>query len=130
MKNHLPKFVNYVAGTVLFVAHIVPFFAPEWFFEKLYQIEFTSPQSKTVLRTLSGVLAAIGLLWICVTATTTNQRQVLKATLVLTFSFVVGRVFGLLADGFEQTLTYYELGFESLALLITLWVYKSTTPRR
>lgn len=125
MTNQFPKIINYAAGIVLFAAHIVPFFAPEWFFGNLYQIEFTSPQSRTVLRTLSGVLAAIGLLWIYLAATVPNQRGLLKATLVLTFSFVIGRVFGLLADGMEQTLTYYELGFESLSFFITLWVYRS-----
>lgn len=119
MKN-LPKLVNLLAGVVLFTANIIPFANPELIYQKAYQIEFTSPQSYTVIRTLSVVLAVMGFLWIWIAIKTTQQIPLLKATFVLVSAFILGRVVGLLVDGFDQYLTYYELGFEFLSWLVVL----------
>lgn len=126
MKN-LPKLINLLAGIVLFTTNIVPFANPELIFQQTYQIEFTTPQSYTVLRTLSIVLAVIGFLWIWIAIRTTRQIQLLKATFVLVSAFVLGRVVGLLVDGWDQYLTYYELGFEFLSWLIILVVLQKNT---
>lgn len=126
MKN-LPKLINLLAGIVLFTTNIVPFANPELIFHQTYQIEFTTPQSYTVLRTLSIVLAVIGFLWIWIAIRTTRQIQLLKATFVLVSAFVLGRVVGLLVDGWDQYLTYYELGFEFLSWLIILVVLQKNT---
>ena len=40
--------------------------------------------------------------------------------------FVVSRIGGLLLDGFNQHFTYIELGFEAIALLIIIVVYRKT----
>ena len=93
MKN-LPKLINLLAGIVLFTTNIVPFANPELIFQQTYQIEFTTPQSYTVLRTLSIVLAVIGFLWIWIAIRTTRQIQLLKATFVLVSAFVLGRIVG------------------------------------
>jgi hypothetical protein len=121
MKN-LPKLINLLAGVVLFTANIIPLASPELIYHQAYQIEFTTPQSYTVLRTLSIVLAVMGFLWIWIAIKTTHQIQLLKATFVLVSAFVLGRVVGLLVDGFDQYLTYYELGFEFLSWLVVLVV--------
>lgn len=121
MKN-LPKLINLLAGVVLFTANIIPFASPELIYHQAYQIEFTTPQSYTVLRTLSIVLAVMGFLWIWIAIKTTHQIQLLKVTFVLVSAFVLGRVVGLLVDGFDQYLTYYELGFEFLSWLVVLVV--------
>jgi hypothetical protein len=71
---------------------------------------------------LSIVLAVMGFLWIWITIKTTHQIQLLKATFVLVSAFVLGRVVGLLVDGFDQYLSYYELGFEFLSWLVVLVV--------
>ena len=75
-----------------------------------------------MLRTLSIVLAVMGLLWIWIALRTTQHIQLLKATFVLISAFVLGRVVGLLVDGRDQYLTYYELGFEFLCWLVVLAV--------
>ncbi|MBT4825833.1 MAG: hypothetical protein HON74_03845 [Flavobacteriaceae bacterium] len=85
MKN-LPKLINLLAGVVLFTANI----SPELIYHQAYQIEFTTPQSYTVLRTLSIVLAVMGFLWIWIAIKTTHQIQLLKATFVLVSAFVLG----------------------------------------
>ena len=121
MKN-LPKLINLLAGVVLFTANIIPFASPELIYHQAYQIEFTTPQSYTVLRTLSIVLAVMGFLWIWIAIKTTHQIQLLKATFVLVSAFGLGRVVGLLVDGLDQYLTYYELGFEFLSWLVFLVV--------
>ena len=118
----LPKWINLLAGIILFTANIIPFANPEWFFHQAYQIELTTPQSYTLLRTLSIVLAVMGFLWIWIALRTTQHIQLLKATFVLISAFVLGRVVGLLVDGRDQYLTYYELGFEFLCWLVVLAV--------
>ncbi|MBL6666597.1 MAG: DUF4345 family protein [Flavobacteriaceae bacterium] len=118
----LPKWINLLAGIILFTANIIPFANPEWFFHQAYQIELTTPQSYTVLRTLSIVLAVMGFIWIWIALRTTQHIQLLKATFVLISAFVLGRVVGLLVDGWDQYLTYYELGFEFLCWLVVLAV--------
>ena len=118
----LPKWINLLAGIILFTAIIIPFANPEWFFHQAYQIELTTPQSYTLLRTLSIVLAVMGFLWIWIALRTTQHIQLLKATFVLISAFVLGRVVGLLVDGRDQYLTYYELGFEFLCWLVVLAV--------
>ncbi|MEK9604266.1 MAG: DUF4345 family protein [Flavobacteriaceae bacterium] len=123
MKN-LPKLINLLAGIVLFTSNIIPFANPELIFHQAYQIEFTTPQSSTVLRTLSLVLAVMGFLWIWVAIRTTQQIQLLKATFVLVSAFVLGRVAGLLVDGWDQYCTYYELGFELISWLVVLAVLR------
>lgn len=110
--ENLPKLINLLAGIVLFTANIIPFVNPEVIYHQAYQIEFTTPQSYTALRTLSVVLATVGFLWIWVAIRTTQQIPLLKATFLLVSAFVLGRVVGLLVEGCEQDLTYYELGFE------------------
>ncbi len=116
----LPKWINLLAGIILFTANIIPFANPEWFFHQAYQIELTTPQSYTLLRTLSIVLAVMGFLWIWIALRTTQHIQLLKATFVLISAFVLARVVGLLVDGRDQYLTYYELGFEFLCWLVVL----------
>lgn len=118
----LPKWINLLAGIILFTANIIPFANPEWFFHQAYQIELTTPQSYTLLRTLSIVLAVMGFLWIWIALRTTQHIQLLKATFVLISAFVLARVVGLLVDGRDQYLTYYELGFEFLCWLVVLAV--------
>ncbi len=70
--ENLPKLINLLAGIVLFTANIIPFVNPEVIYHQAYQIEFTTPQSYTVLRTLSVVLATVGFLWIWVAIRTTQ----------------------------------------------------------
>ena len=41
-----------------------------------------------------------------------QQRLFLKATVLIALSFVVGRIMGLVLDGYDQHFTYYELAFE------------------
>lgn len=128
--ENLPKLINLLAGIVLFTANIIPFVNPEVIYHQAYQIEFTTPQSYTVLRTLSVVLATVGFLWIWVAIRTTQQIPLLKATFLLVSAFVLGRVVGLLVDGSEQDLTYYELGFEFLSWIVVLVVLRKNTPQK
>lgn len=55
--ENLLKLINLLAGIVLFTANIIPFVNPEVIYHQAYQIELTTPQSYTVPRTLSVVLA-------------------------------------------------------------------------
>jgi hypothetical protein len=118
--ENLLKLINLLAGIVLFTANIIPFVNPEVIYHQAYQIELTTPQSYTVPRTLSVVFATVGFLWIWVAIRTTQQIPLLKATFLLVSAFVLGRVVGLLVDGCEQDLTYYELGFDFLVGLLFL----------
>lgn len=46
----------------------------------------------------------------------------------MTTGFVASRIGGLLIDGLEQHFTYFELGFETIALIVIIVVYRLTRP--
>ena len=121
--KHIPMIINFGAGILLTVLGIWAFVDPFWFFTGKYDIQMSTPQSKTELRTLSGFMATMGFLWIYFSLKSKQTFQVLKATLVLTLGFVVSRIIGLFWDGFEQTHTYHELIFEICALILILLVF-------
>ena len=62
--KHIPMIINFGAGILLTVLGIWAFVDPFWFFTGKYDIQMTTPQSKTELRTLSGFMATMGFLWI------------------------------------------------------------------
>jgi hypothetical protein len=57
-----------------------------------------------------------------------NQRRLLLLTGIMTAGFVASRIGGLLIDGLEQHFTYFELGFETIALIVIIVVYRLTRP--
>ena len=85
-----------------------------------------SPQSKTILRVMMGFMAVMGTLWLAARVLFFNQRRLLLLTGIMTAGFVASRIGGLLIDGLDQHFTYIELGFEIIALLIIIVVYKLT----
>ena len=85
-----------------------------------------SPQSKTILRVMMGFMAVMGTSWLAACVLFFNQRRLLLLTGNMTAGFVASRIGGLLIDGSDQHFTYIELGFEIIALLIIIVVYKLT----
>ena len=75
---------------------------------------------------MMGFMATIGVLWLIAWVMFFNQKRLLLFTGLLTMGFVVSRIGGLLLDGFNQHVTYIELGFEAIALLIIIVVYRKT----
>ncbi len=119
--NHI-KFINYNCGVLLLLIGFICFIFPEWFMA-LYDTELKTSQSKTEIRSLSGFVFSIGYLFCYFTYHTKNQIAILYSVIIVLLSFVLSRIFGLFVDGFDQTITYYELGFEAVALAIILIVY-------
>ena len=120
------KTINIIGGVIFCWVHLTLSINPEMYFESIYGMELATPGSKTVVRTLCLVLSTIGGLWTYVCIKHTNQRLYLKGTLMVAFSFVAGRVSGLLLDGYDQEFTYYELAFEAFYFFIALLIYIKT----
>lgn len=119
-KQNLPQWINALAGLLLLVLGIMGYASPEWFFTQKYDVLMPSSQSKTILRVMMGFMATIGFLWVWAAFQLKDQARVLHATAFLTFGFILSRILGLFLDGFDQTFTYIELGFEMVALIVIL----------
>jgi len=89
--ENLSKLINLLAGIVLFTANIIPFVNPEVIYHQAYQIEFTTPQSYTVLRTLSVVLATVGFLWIWICHKNNSTNTASKSYFSFGFSLCLGK---------------------------------------
>ena len=124
------KTINIIGSVIFCWVHLTLFINPEMYFESIYGMELASSGSKTVVRTLCLVLSTIGALWTYVCIKHMHQRLYLKGILLVAFSFVVGRVSGLLLDGYDQEFTYYELAFEALYFLIALLIYIKSAENR
>ena len=124
--KHLPIIINLFAGILLLVLGLAGYASPEWFFTDKYDVLMPSPQSKTILRVMMGFMAVMGTLWLAACVLFFNQRRLLLLTGNMTAGFVASRIGGLLIDGLDQHFTYIELGFEIIALLIIIVVYKLT----
>ena len=124
--KHLPIIINLFAGILLLVLGLAGYASPEWFFTDKYDVLMPSPQSKTILRVMMGFMAVMGTLWLAACVLFFNQRRLLLLTGIMTAGFVASRIGGLLIDGLDQHFTYIELGFEIIALLIIIVVYKLT----
>ena len=124
--KHLPIIINLFAGLLLLVLGLAGYASPEWFFTDKYDVLMPSPQSKTILRVMMGFMAVMGTLWLAACVLFFNQRRLLLLTGIMTAGFVASRIGGLLIDGLDQHFTYIELGFEIIALLIIIVVYKLT----
>ncbi len=77
---------------------------------------------------MMGFMAVMGALWLAACVLFFNQRRLLLLTGIMTAGFVASRIGGLLIDGLEQHFTYFELGFETIALIIIIVVYRLTRP--
>lgn len=124
VKKHLPRWTNGLAGPLLFAIGLMGYASPEWFFTDKYDVMMPSSQSKTILRVMMGFMATIGTLWLWASFQLKDQVRFLYATGFLTFGFILSRILGLFFDGFDQTHTYIELGFEMIALIVILSVLK------
>ena len=124
--KHFPSLINFSAGTLLFVLGVTGYASPEWFFTQKYDVLMPTAQSTTILRVMMGFMATIGVAWLIVCVMFFNQKRLLLFTGLLTTGFVVSRIGGLLLYGFNQHFTYIELGFEAIALLIIIVVYRKT----
>lgn len=124
--KHLPITINLFAGILLLVLGLAGYASPEWFFTDKYDVLMPSPQSKTILRVMMGFMAVMGTLWLAECVLFFNQRRLFLLTGIMTAGFVASRIGGLLIDGLDQHFTYIELGFEIIALLIIIVVYKLT----
>ena len=124
--KHFPSIINFLAGTLLFVLGISGYASPEWFFTQKYDVLMPTAQSTTILRVMTGFMATIGVLWLIACLMFFNQKRLLLFTGILTTGFVLSRTGVLLLDGFNQHFTYIELGFEAIALLIIIVVYRKT----
>ena len=128
--KHLPTIINFTAGLLLLMLGLAGYASPDWFFTQKYDVLMPSAQSKTILRVMMGFMAVMGTLWLSACIFFFNQRRLLLLTGIMTSGFIASRLGGLLIDGFDQHFTYIELGFEMIALVITIIVYTSTRPSK
>ena len=126
--KHLPIIINLFAGILLLVLGLAGYASPEWFFTDKYDVLMPSPQSKTILRVMMGFMAVMGTLWLAACVLFFNQRRLLLLTGIMTAGFVTSRIGGLLIDGLDQHFTYIEMGFEIIALIVIIVVYRLTQP--
>lgn len=126
--KHLPITINLFAGILLLVLGLAGYASPEWFFTDKYDVLMPSPQSKTILRVMMGFMAVMGTLWLAACVLFFNQRRLLLLTGIMTAGFVASRIGGLLIDGLDQHFTYIEMGFEIIALIVIIVVYRLTQP--
>lgn len=126
--KHLPIIINLFAGILLLVLGLAGYASPEWFFTDKYYVLMPSPQSKTILRVMMGFMAVMGTLWLAACVLFFNQRRLLLLTGIMTAGFVASRIGGLLIDGLDQHFTYIEMGFEIIALIVIIVVYRLTQP--
>ena len=90
----------------------------------MYDISLLTIQSKTEMRVISGFSFIIGYLLLYFTRISKNQKQVLFATISISFYFLFARIIGLNIDGFSQKLTYYELFFEFVGFIFIYTIYR------
>ncbi|MEN8853006.1 MAG: DUF4345 family protein [Candidatus Arcticimaribacter sp.] len=126
--KHLPTIINFTAGLLLLMLGLAGYASPDWFFTHKYDVLMPSPQSRTILRVMMGFMAVMGALWLAACILFFNQRRLLFLTGIMTAGFVASRIGGLLIDGLEQHFTYFELGFETIALIVIIVVYRLTRP--
>ncbi len=124
--NHLPSIINFSAGILLLTLGLAGYASPQWFFTEKYDVLMPTPQSKTILRVMMGFMAVMGSLWLAACVFFFNQRRLLLLTGIMTAGFVAARLGGLLIDGRAQYFTYIEIGFEIIALIVIITVYKAT----
>ena len=120
--KHLPLLINFTAGLLLLILGLAGYAAPEWFFTQKYDVLMPTPQSKTILRVMMGLMAVMGALWLFACLLFFRQRRLLLLTGIMTSGFIASRLGGLLIDGFDQHFTYIELGFDIIALVIINFV--------
>ena len=126
--KHLPTIIKFTAGLLLLMLGLAGDASPEWFFAHEYDVLMPSPQSRTILRVMMGFMAVMGTIWLAACVLFFNQRRLLLLTGIMTAGFVASRIGGLLIDGLEQPFTYFELGFETIALIVIIVVYRLTRP--
>lgn len=124
--KQLPSIINFTAGLLLLILGLAGYASPEWFFTEKYDVLTPSPQSKTILRVMMGFMAVMGVIWLIACVFFFNQRSLLRLTGIMTSGFIAARAGGLFIDGFDQKFTYIEMGFETVALLVIISVYKAT----
>lgn len=69
-------------------------------------------------------ISAVGTIMFFGTQKINNQKIVLKSIVFITFSFLVGRILGLVLDGPGPTLTYLEIIFETVLITLGLVLLK------
>ncbi len=120
--NSVAKILNYLLGSILVILGILCFIFIDDF-AKMYGISLLTIQGKTEMRVISGFSFIIGYLLLYFTSISKNQKQVLFATMLITFYFLFARIIGLSVDGFSQKLTYYELFFEFAGFIYIYTIY-------
>ena len=117
------KFINTLFGTALLFIGIFCFCFPDLFFHELYNISFSTPQSKTELRVLSSLTISQGILFLFKVNDDGNQKTNVIYALTILIVIITARILGLIIDGKEQIITYYELSFEAMIFLLYLKIY-------
>lgn len=69
-------------------------------------------------------ISAVGIILFLGTQKTNDQKIVLKSIIFITFSFLAGRILGLVLDGPGPTLTYLEILFETALISLGLVLLK------
>ncbi len=119
----IAKILNYLLGIILLILGILCFIFIDDF-SKMYDISLLTIQGKTEMRVISGFSFIIGYLLLYFTSISNNQKQVLFATMTISFYFLFARIIGLSIDGFSQKLTYYELFFEFVGFIFIYAIYR------
>ena len=119
----IAKILNYLLGIILLILGILCFIFIDDF-SKMYDISLLTIQGKTEMRVISGFSFIIGYLLLYFTSISNNQKQVLFATMTISFYFLFARIIGLSIDGFSQKLTYYELFFEFVGFIFIYTIYR------
>jgi uncharacterized protein YjeT (DUF2065 family) len=119
----IAKILNYLLGIILLILGILCFIFIDDF-SKMYDIKLLTIQGKTEMRVISGFSFVVGYLLLYFTRVSKNQKQVLFATMTISFYFLFARIIGLYIDGFSQKLTYYELLFELIGFIFIYIIYR------
>jgi uncharacterized membrane protein YgdD (TMEM256/DUF423 family) len=69
-------------------------------------------------------ISAVGIILFLGTQKTNDQKIVLKSIIFITFSFLAGRILGLVLDGPGPPLTYLEILFETALISLGLVLLK------
>ena len=120
--NNIAKYINYFVGLILLILGLYCYISVESF-TVTYDIELLTSQAKTEMRVISGFSLIIGYLILYFTFTIKEQKKIIFSTLMICCYFIIARISGLFIDGFNQTMTYYELILECIGFIFILYVY-------
>lgn len=119
----MAKVFNLLIALSFIALGIIGVFLPEAL-ASFYGFTLQNIEAKTELRAVSSLSLGVGYLLVYFALVSKKQTVILLCVAGLTFIYFLGRLLGLMLDGFDQPMILKESIIELVVILIALYLYK------